>query len=191
MNEIKEIILASASPRRRELLQQIGIQSLVRPSHAGEETDITRPDALVEELSRRKCLDIAKETEEGIVLGADTVVSIDGKILGKPADKAKAAQMLKLLQGREHQVYTGVTLAKKKEKKLCHEETFSVCTKVFVSKMSDEEIEAYIATGEPMDKAGAYGIQGAFARHIEKIEGDYCNVVGLPLAALYERLKFL
>lgn len=191
MEQIKELILASGSPRRKELLMQIGIQPEICPSGAPEDTKETRPDAVVEELSERKCLDVAQQVTDGVILGADTVVAVDGKILGKPADEGDAFRMLSLLQGRDHQVYTGVTLAKKEAGELKETDTFSVCTHVFVAAMTPEEITEYIRTGEPMDKAGAYGIQGFFAKYITRLEGDYFNVVGLPLAALYEHLKDL
>lgn len=191
MKDISKIILASGSPRRRELLLQIGIEPVVIPSGADEHTDEKRPDKLVELLSERKCLDIASGTDEGIVLGADTVVALDGEILGKPHDEADAFKMIKKLQGNTHQVYTGVTLCRVKDGKIINKVSFSEKTDVTVLPMADEEINAYIKTKEPMDKAGAYGIQGYFAKHISGINGDYFNVVGLPLAAVYERLKKL
>ena len=126
-----------------------------------------------------------------IVIGADTVVVHDNKILGKPSDEAEAFRMLKSLAGDIHQVYTGVAMLVYGEdgeaKEICHAER----TEVFVHEMSDEEIRNYIASGEPMDKAGAYGIQGKFAAYIDKIEGDYYNVVGLPVAYVYQQLKAL
>ncbi len=191
MKDISKIILASGSPRRRELLLQIGITPVVEPSGADENIDEKRPDKLVELLSERKCLDIAKKTDDGIVLGADTVVSLDGEILGKPRDEADAFKMIKKLQGNVHQVYTGVTLCSVKNGEITNKVSFSEKTDVTVSEMTDEEINAYIMTKEPMDKAGAYGIQGSFAKYISKIDGDYFNVVGLPLSAVYEELKKL
>ncbi len=186
---VSELILASGSPRRKELLERIGITPVVRPSGADETTEESRPDALVLELSRRKCLDVAEGVSDGMVLGADTVVALDGTILGKPADEKEAVQMLRMLSGRKHQVYTGVTLAEKKDGRLTGVKSFAEETAVFVVPLSEEEIAAYVATKEPLDKAGAYGIQGAFAKFIDRLEGDYFNVVGLPLAAVYRELK--
>lgn len=186
----EKIILASASPRRRELLHQIGLETEVLPSRIEEKPTATQPEEVVEELSRQKCLDVAGRVQEnGVVLGADTVVALDGKIMGKPGSAGQAAEMLKSLQGRSHQVFTGVTLAEVQKGRIVRQETFSERTEVFLFPMTEEEIEAYILSGEPFDKAGAYGIQGSFARHVESIEGDYNNVVGLPVAAVYQRLK--
>lgn len=186
----EKIILASASPRRRELLHQIGLETEVLPSRIEEKPTATQPEEVVEELSRQKCLDVAGRVQEnGVVLGADTVVALDGKIMGKPGSAGQAAEMLKSLQGRSHQVFTGVTLAEVRKGRIVRQETFSERTEVFLFPMTEEEIEAYILSGEPFDKAGAYGIQGNFARHVKSIEGDYNNVVGLPVAAVYQRLK--
>lgn len=186
----EKIILASASPRRRELLHQIGLETEVLPSRIEEKPTATQPEEVVEELSRQKCLDVAGRVQEnGVVLGADTVVALDGKIMGKPGSAGQAAEMLKSLQGRSHQVFTGVTLAEVRKGRIVRQETFSERTEVFLFPMTEEEIEAYILSGEPFDKAGAYGIQGSFVRHVESIEGDYNNVVGLPVAAVYQRLK--
>ena len=186
----EKIILASASPRRRELLHQIGLETEVLPSRIEEKPTATQPEEVVEELSRQKCLDVAGRAQEnGVVLGADTVVALDGKVMGKPGSAGQAAEMLKSLQGRSHQVFTGVTLAEVRKGRIVRQETFSERTEVFLFPMTEEEIEAYIRSGEPFDKAGAYGIQGSFARHVKSIEGDYNNVVGLPVAAVYQRLK--
>lgn len=186
---ISEIILASGSPRRKELLEQIRIKPIVEPSGVDEASDISEPDAFVKELSRRKCLDIADKHTDGVILGADTVVAIDGKILGKPEDEDDAKRMISLIQGRAHHVYTGVTLAKKENGRLKSVITFCESTEVLIEKISKEEIDDYAATGEPLDKAGAYAIQGIFAKFVNGITGDYSNVVGLPLAALYANLK--
>ncbi len=187
---MKKIILASASPRRRELLHQIGIETEVIPSKIEEKVTAQRPGDVVEELSRQKCLDVAgKVRENGLVLGADTVVALDGEILGKPSSPEQAAEMLRSLQGRHHEVYTGVTLAEVRSGRVVRRESFSEKTVVFLFPMTEEEIREYILSGEPFDKAGAYGIQGIFARYVEKIEGDYNNVVGLPVAAVYQKLK--
>lgn len=193
----KEIILASASPRRRELLAQIGLQFKVIPSNASEETKSTDPAGMVQELSLLKASEVFerlsdKEREKSIVIGADTVVALKGQILGKPEDEKDAVRMLSLLQGRTHQVHTGVTLMWQE----CRGEdltprslTFSEESHVTMYPMSNKEIEGYAATGEPMDKAGAYGIQGICAKWLRKIEGDYYNVVGLPVGRLYQELK--
>lgn len=190
----KKIILASASPRRRELLAQIGLQFEVRKSDAEEkETEAARePDELVKALSELKAKDIwqslsESEKEKTLVIGADTVVAFEGKVMGKPADHADAVRMLSLLQGKTHQVYTGVALICQKDSE--HIKSFYEKTLVTMFPMSQEEIAGYVATGEPMDKAGAYGIQGKCAAYIKGISGDYNNVVGLPIGRLYQEMK--
>ena len=198
----KKIILASASPRRRELLAQIGMDFEVRASYAEEKTEAKDSEELVKELSALKALDIweklsEEEKKTGLVIGADTVVSICGAVMGKPKDREDAAGMLSLLQGRTHQVYTGVTFiyldekgdrdtGRKTERRV---NSFFEKTDVLVFPMSEEEIARYVDTGDPMDKAGAYGIQGIFAAYIKGIVGDYNNVVGLPVGRLYQELK--
>ncbi|HIV17262.1 MAG TPA: septum formation inhibitor Maf [Candidatus Alectryocaccobium stercorigallinarum] len=189
MEGYERIILASGSPRRRELLAQIGIKTEVIPSWADENTDIADPEKRVEELARRKCVDVARDLPSGIFLGADTVVSIDGVILGKPADTEEAKEMLRKLSGKTHQVYTGVALMQKAAGDVIRKAVFSEKTDVTVAELDEYDIEEYVATGEPMDKAGAYGIQGSFAKFVKRIDGEYSNVVGLPLAAVYARLK--
>ncbi|MCX4307448.1 MAG: Maf family protein [Acetatifactor sp.] len=189
-----KIYLASASPRRKELLKQVGISFKVTPSLVEEKVTKVRPDEVVEELSYQKAVDVcgrlaAEGKEDFVVIGADTVVSAWGKILGKPADKADAVRMLKELQGGSHQVYTGVTLAWKYKDMSAMYATFSECTDVTMYAMNDEEIKAYVDSGEPMDKAGAYGIQGLFAAYIQGICGDYNNVVGLPVGRVCQELK--
>lgn len=198
----KKIILASGSPRRKELLAQIGLSFTVRVSEADEHTEETKPEKLVCILSERKALAVwdeltEEEKKESILIGADTVVAVDDRILGKPADETEAFQMIKLLQGRSHQVYTGVTILRQGDMQPLEEGT-STCsiqkkqffekTDVLVYSMSEEEITAYVKTGEPLDKAGAYGIQGSFAAYIQGINGDYSNVVGLPVGRLYHEL---
>ena len=183
------IILASKSPRRLELLRQIGIPVTVVPSQVKEIILGQSPEEIVRGLSEQKCTDTAASVTDGCVIGADTIVVLDGEILGKPKDEAEAFVMLSALSGRSHEVYTGVTMVQKMEGVQTKKETFAVCTSVHVCPMSEDEILAYIATGDPMDKAGAYGIQGIFARHVEKIDGDYYNVVGLPVSAVYQKLK--
>lgn len=186
-------ILASASPRRKELLAHLGISYQVCPSRCEEVITQTEPGRVVEELSYQKACDVAmnisrEDTGKTVIIGADTVVAIEGRILGKPCSEAQAAEMLALLSGRTHEVYTGVTLAVITQGGM-QTETFHECTKVQFVPMSEREIQDYIQTGEPMDKAGAYGIQGQCAKYIRSIEGDYFNVVGLPLCGLYQRMK--
>lgn len=186
---MREIVLASASPRRRQLLEQVGIPHRVYPSQVEEVVTSTIPSRVVEELSEQKCADVLERVPEGtLVLGADTVVAFEGRILGKPSDEEEAFRMLDMLQGNTHQVYTGVTMMEKRNGRT-YRETFHACTDVTFYPVSHEELRAYIATGEPMDKAGAYGIQGSFAAFVQGIRGDYNNVVGLPAAAVYQRLK--
>lgn len=186
---MRKIILASASPRRRELLEQGGIPFTVIPSQAEEKITTEQPGQAVEELSYLKCSDIyEKSLGDVLVIGADTVVASEGKILGKPSSQKEAVKMLQSLQGREHEVYTGVTIMAR-EGNENRKKTFHEKTKVVFYPMSDEEIRSYVNTGEPMDKAGAYGIQGKSAVFIKEISGDYNNVVGLPLARLYQELK--
>lgn len=189
-----KIYLASASPRRKELLRQVGISFKVVPSTVVEKITKEKPNEVVEELSYQKAVDVcgklaAEGKEDFVVIGADTVVSAWGKILGKPADKADAVRMLKDLQGGSHQVYTGVTIAWKYRNMASMYATFSECTDVTMYTMTDEEIKTYVDSGEPMDKAGAYAIQGLCAAHIQGICGDYNNVVGLPVGRLCQELK--
>ncbi|RHV47103.1 septum formation protein Maf [Lachnospiraceae bacterium OM04-12BH] len=198
----KKIILASGSPRRKELLSQIGLSFTVRVSEADEHTEETKPEKLVCILSERKALAVwdeltEEEKKESILIGADTVVAVDDRILGKPADETEAFRMIELLQGRSHQVYTGVTILRQGGLQPLEEGTgtcgiqkkqFFEKTDVLVYPMSEEEITAYVKTGEPLDKAGAYGIQGSFAAYIQGINGDYSNVVGLPVGRLYHEL---
>lgn len=182
-----ELILASKSPRRRELLAQVGIPFTVRESCCEEKLIGENPEEIVKGLAFRKAEAVLREADgEAVVLGADTVVVLAGEILGKPRDEEEAFRMLQALQGRDHSVYTGVALLCRNGKAPV---SFAEETKVFVYPMSEEEIRAYIATGEPMDKAGAYGIQGRFAAFIRRIEGDYTNVVGLPVGRLYQEWK--
>lgn len=187
---MKRIILASASPRRKELLEQIGLTFEVTVSNVPEVITKSEPSEVVEELSAQKAKAAAQaQMKEGaaIVIGADTIVCQDGKIMGKPKDKEDAAKMLKRLAGNTHSVFTGVTVIEEG----VTVRTFSCETKVRVYPMTEQEIWDYIETEEPMDKAGAYGIQGRFAAWIEGIEGDYNNVVGLPVSALWQVLKAL
>lgn len=186
------VILASASPRRRELLEQIGIPFTVCVSQVEENITETEPGRVVEQLSRQKAeavFETAAQEEPVLVIGADTVVAADGRILGKPADEHEAVQMLRLLSGRTHAVYTGVTLLFRREAGEVSRKTFHERTEVSFYEMSDEEILSYVETRDCMDKAGAYGIQGFCARYIKGIRGDYSNVVGLPVGRLYQEAK--
>jgi nucleoside triphosphate pyrophosphatase len=184
------LILASNSPRRRELLQNAGFEFDVRPSGI-EETRL--PNESPEDFARRlacdKALDVARQSSPGsLVLGADTVVAINGEILEKPADAADAARMLHTLSGRRHRVITGVCLVRAPEAVLAwtHETTF-----VTFRNLTDDEIDSYVASGEPFDKAGGYAIQGLASRFVPRIEGCYFNVVGLPIPLVYEMVKSL
>lgn len=217
----KRIILGSASPRRKELLEQIGIEFEIVVSSKEESYQSTEPEEIVKELALMKAENVAEELarkEKGshdlrendctetvlvsggdetvggylrnvLILGADTIVVRDGEILGKPSDEEAASAMLESLQGKMHQVYTGVAIldfnGNGERQAVCHAEE----TKVYVHEMTEEEIRRYLAVGESMDKAGAYGVQGKFAAYIDRIEGDYYNVVGLPVAYVYQKMK--
>lgn len=179
------LILASLSPRRKELLSRLALPFTVIPAEVDEsgikESD---PERAVLALSALKAQAVAKDHPKDLVLGADTVVSIDGRILGKPRDRADAKETLSLLSGRAHQVFSGFTLIKG-EKRISR----AVCTKVYFAPLKEEEIAWYLDSGEPFDKAGSYGIQGLGGLFVSHIEGDYNNVVGLPLQAVYQVLK--
>lgn len=181
-----KIILASNSPRRKELLEQVGIEFEVMSSDVDEITDKTAPAEVVMDLSRIKAEAIARNNKGVVVLAADTVVAYNGQILGKPKDEADAFKMLKLLSGKAHQVFTGVTIVDE----VGESNSFFESTDVVMYESSDELIKKYIATGEPMDKAGAYGIQGKGAVLVKEIKGDYNNVVGLPLSRVCKELNF-
>lgn len=185
-----KLILASASPRRRELLEKLGLPFSVQPARGEEHITQKNPAAVVMELSRGKAEEIAAtQTEPCIVIGADTVVAKDGEIMGKPQDAADAKRMLRSIAGGSHQVYTGVTLIRTGTQP--QSVTFHEKTEVFLYPIPDAELDAYIASGDPLDKAGAYGIQGSFAVHVRGIAGDYYNVVGLPVGRLWQELKKL
>lgn len=189
-----KIYLASASPRRKELLRQVGLSFKMMPSAVEEKITKTEPQEVVEELSYQKAVDVCgrlveQGREDFVVIGADTVVSCWGEILGKPTDREDACRMLSRLQGGSHQVYTGVTLAWKNREMPPMYHTFSECTDVTMYPMTQEEIERYADSGEPMDKAGAYAIQGLCAAYIQGVCGDYNNVVGLPVGRVYQELK--
>lgn len=187
------IILASASPRRRELLAQVGITPEVFPSQVDEVVTSTQPDHVVMELSAQKAEDVAaryrdRATMTGpdlVIIGSDTVVAVDGMVLGKPQDEQDAVRMIRMLQGRTHQVYTGVTMIFGRSGECL---TFAEKTDVHVYPMTEEQVLRYVETGEPMDKAGGYAIQGYFAKYIKGIEGDYYNVVGLPIGRVCQEL---
>ena len=221
MDMRKRIILGSASPRRKELLEQIGIEFEIVVSSKEESYQSTEPEEIVKELALMKAENVAEELarkEKGsqdlrendctetvlvsggdetvggylrnvLILGADTIVVRDGEILGKPSDEEAAFHMLGSLPGKMHQVYTGVAMldfnGNGERQAVCHVEE----TKVYVHEMTEEEIRRYLAAGESMDKAGAYGVQGKFAAYIDRIEGDYYNVVGLPVAYVYQKMK--
>jgi septum formation protein len=182
-----KVVLASSSPRRRELLNLVGITHEVRPANL-DETRRPRetPRRYAERLAREKASATAQGDPKVITIGADTIVVVDRKILGKPVDEADAARMLRLLSGREHTVITAVAIARGKELRSGVEEV-----RVKFRHLREDEIEAYIATGEPMDKAGAYGIQGFGATIVERVEGDYFAVMGLPLVRLVALLRDL
>ena len=181
---MKQIILASASPRRRELLAQIGLDFTVLPASGEEKLTKQIPSEIVEELSSQKAEAVAEQIPDAIIIGADTVVCQDGEIMGKPKDEADALRMLRQLQGEMHSVFTGVTLIVKENGSVISKQTFSQETRVYLYAMTDEEIQDYIATGEPMDKAGAYGVQSRGALFVERIDGDFFNVMGLPVEQL-------
>lgn len=189
-------ILASASPRRKELLIQAGIIFEVLPSSIKETITKTEPCDIVTELASQKAADIychlsgkneKSASEDLTVIGADTIVVYRDEILGKPADKSEAYDMLSLLADRTHQVYTGVSLIIRQNGKESHR-TFYEKTDVTLYPIAKEDLHAYVESGDSLDKAGAYGIQGPFAIHIKKINGDYNNVVGLPIGRLYQEL---
>ncbi|WP_429842848.1 Maf family protein [Brevibacillus sp. FIR094] len=173
------LILASSSPRRRELLQALGLSFTVITSDVDETTAVhLSASEVVEELSLRKAKEVASRLTEGVVLGSDTVVVLDGQILGKPVDEMDAYCMLSMLQGQEHTVYSGVALI---DVETGRAEVSHSLTHVRIRALTEQEIKSYIATGEPMDKAGSYAIQGIGATIVEGITGDYFTVVGLPL----------
>ena len=189
--KIERIVLASASPRRKELLLQIGLVPEVVPSHVEERVTTDVPAQAVEELSRQKAEDVAAGCGAGtLVIGSDMVVAADGKILGKPASHEEAYEMVKSLAGRKHQVYTGVTMILKGESGE-HGVTFSDETEVEVAPMTEAELREYAESEEPMDKAGAYAVQGFFARYIKCLHGSNANVMGLPVCRVWEEYRRL
>ena len=188
------LILASASPRRQELLCNAGIPFEVQPTDILEVPQPREaPRAFAERMAREKALAVFRKRPSDFVLGADTIVVVDAEIMGKPRDNADAARMLRRLSGRTHQVITGVCLVGpqgiKGKLETDFEDLRSETTIVTMESLSDDDIRAYISTGEPMDKAGAYAIQGGASRWISHIEGDYFNVVGLPVVLTYRMLR--
>ena len=178
-----QIILASGSPRRKEILEQAGVVFTVCPSQKNEVIKSQEPEEVVKELSLMKATDIAEKAPvNSIIVGADTVVSNAGHILGKPKDELEAVQMIMNLQGHSHKVYTGVSIIVKHEDDTTDIRQFVEGTKVRIADITKEEAMEYSLTKEPMDKAGAYAIQGKFAKYVQAIEGDYYNVVGFPIA---------
>ena len=183
------IVLASGSPRRKEILTGIGASYDVIVSDCDESTAVTEPAELVKELSKRKAEAVAKDLKGPvIVIGADTVVAYNGSILGKPKDRTDAKRMISMLADDVHQVYTGVSLIIKEETGESRVITFAECSEVSVDSMTDRQMEEYLDTKEGEDKAGSYAVQGIFAVHIKEIRGDYFNIVGLPVAAIYKKL---
>lgn len=183
----EEVMLASQSPRRREYMALLGVPYRCQSPQVDEtRCNVRRPDRRCVALARQKAMAVADDYPQAWCIGADTLVVVDDEILGKPRDEADAYGMLQRIQGRSHLVYTGVCLYRKKtDEQLCGYRR----TRVWFAPMSAQQIRAYIRTGEPMDKAGAYGIQGRAAAYIQKIEGCYFNVVGLPVQLLAELCK--
>lgn len=201
---MSQMILASASPRRKELLEQIGAEFVICPAKGEEVITETDPSAVVMELSRQKAEEVASGVltyneqhadlatpQDILVIGADTVVAYENQILGKPKDEEDARCMLTMLSGKTHSVYTGVTFVFIDKEGRTGEHCFFEKTDVCMYPLEEEEIDRYIQSGDPLDKAGSYGIQGRFAIHIKEIRGDYNNVVGLPVARLYQELQKL
>lgn len=204
------VVLASASPRRKELLGNIYSEFEVIPSTVEENIEFTNVEEYVKELAFIKAMDVvemikstananASEENELLVIGADTIVYNDGKVLGKPKDEEDAKKMIRSLAGKKHQVYTGVCLISNVDAEVDSAsrigdlliQKFYSKTDVYVDDITDKEIADYVATGDPLDKAGSYGIQGVFSKHIRKIDGDYFNVVGLPVNEIYRHLDGL
>lgn len=203
MSEYK-IVLASGSPRRRDLMDLVGAKYIVIPSDKEEDMSGHDPAKMVEGLSSMKAMDVVTKVQDkikagelsaeysnSVVIGCDTVVAYEGKILGKPKDEAQAFDMIRDFAGKAHHVFTGVCLIVLKDGQVSKKVNYHVATAVNVLPMSDDEIHKYIATGETLDKAGAYAIQGRFCPFIESIEGDYYNIVGYPISSIYHELNKL
>lgn len=183
----KKIVLASASPRRKELLEKLGFEFTVEASNSDEAVRPgVEPHELAESLSREKASMVGRNHRNALVIAADTFILLDDMVLGKPASETEARDMLQRITGRQHSVITGFTILDTASNKAISE---SVETRVYMRKLTLKEIDAYVKTGEPLDKAGAYAIQGLGSVIVERIEGDYFNVIGLPLSALTESLK--
>ncbi|BAS28621.1 Maf family protein [Limnochorda pilosa] len=185
--ERPRLVLASASPRRKVLLEKLGIPFEVAPANVAED-DVSPgdpPEVRVERLALVKAQAVHRARPEAVVIGADTLVEVDGRVLGKPRDEAEAATMLRLLSGREHSVHTGLALVGPGGRSQAAHES----TRVRFRPLDDREIVAYVATGSPMDKAGAYGIQDQAATFVSRVEGCFFSVMGLPLARLVEELR--
>jgi septum formation protein len=179
-----KIILGSKSPRRKELLELLGYEFVIKVSDVDETVQYTTYQEMVQKIAMKKAIAIHKDNINDLIISADTIVICNNQVLGKPKDINEARVMINLLKNKVHEVYTAVVCI--------HQETtinFLEVTKVWVTEITDEEIEEYIKTNEPYDKAGAYGIQGIFAKYIEKIDGDYYNVMGLPICRLNKELK--
>jgi septum formation protein len=184
---MKKIILASQSPRRRDLLKQIGLEFEIDPSNYEEDMSLEmEPNKLAEHLSLGKAEDVAQRHKDSIIISADTIVAVDNEVFGKPKTPEKAKYMLQKLSGRAHSVITGFTVIDTQTNKQISK---SVETKVYFKNIPQEEMDAYIASGEPLDKGGGYAIQGLAALFVEKIDGDYFNIVGLPILVLTTELK--
>ncbi|HOA77904.1 MAG: Maf family protein [Bacilli bacterium] len=180
-----KVVLASQSPRRRELMRRLGFDYITATADVNEDNNNrVVPREYARETALKKAEAVMPKHPDSLVVAADTIVALDERILGKPRSNEEAKEMLALLSGRHHFVYTGVALG---FRGVCR--SFVEKTKVFVSELSPDEIAEYIRTGEPFDKAGAYGIQGAFGKFIRRIEGDYYNVMGLPINRLYREIK--
>jgi septum formation protein len=184
---MSRLILASASPRRAVLLRRVGIPFRAVPSHVSESVDSAlTPEEQVLSISRRKSEAVARDFEGELVLGVDTVVVVDNEVLGKPSDRGDAARMLKRLSGRRHRVYSGMTLIEAGRDRSCRD---VAVTDVLMRPLSEEDISRYLATGESMDKAGAYAAQGVAGMFIESISGCFYNVMGLPLTCFWGLLE--
>lgn len=182
---MKKIILASNSPRRREYLSLLDVEYEVEPSDVEEVIDpALPPEEVAEDIAYDKAFDIFQNHPHDVVLGFDTIVVLDGEILGKPRDEEDAKRMINALSGKCHSVITGCAIITDGQSR-----SFHSVTDVYVETLDDDEIDAYIATKEPMDKAGAYGLQGYFSKHVSAVDGDYFTVIGLPVSKLYKNLK--
>ncbi|WP_297406003.1 nucleoside triphosphate pyrophosphatase [uncultured Cetobacterium sp.] len=180
------MILASKSPRRKEILQQMGFNLEIKVKEIEEISDKEELTEQIMDISKKKVMEVANENRDSFVVGADTVVEIDGKVLGKPKDEIEAKNMLKLLSGRGHRVVTALTLVNK-EKNISISDY--VKSEVFFREITEEEIDWYISTKEPMDKAGSYGIQGLGAVFVERIDGDFFSIMGFPINKFMNILK--